>query len=88
MNHHWSKVNISPAEDAARVTLGAAPALAGSVLAASAPSPTALAFDLVLVATSFEQVMTGAPGHCPPCARLGHVPASLRHPEEWKENVS
>lgn len=61
MSNRWS-VNLTPAERVARVAVGAAAALAGPVL---------------LVLAGLDLVVTGATGHCPLYARLGHIPAQL-----------
>jgi hypothetical protein len=72
------KVNITPAERAARIVVGGLGALAGVVLLASASGVLAVVLELLLVVAGLDLVVTGALGHCPLYARLGHVPASLR----------
>lgn len=72
------KVNITPAERTARIVVGGAAALTGVVLLASASGLLALVLELLLVVAGLDLVVTGALGHCPLYARLGHVPASLK----------
>ena len=77
MKRRWS-VNITPTERAARLLLGALAAVAGGMLLVSASSVTAVVLELLLVAAGLDLVVTGALGHCPLYARLGHVPSSLK----------
>lgn len=76
MSNRWS-VNITPAERVARVAVGAAAALAGLVLLVAATSVWATALEVLLVLAGLDLVVTGATGHCPLYARLGHIPAQL-----------
>ncbi len=71
-------VNITPAERAGRILIGAAAAVAGAVLLFSAGSVIAVVLEVLLVAAGLDLVITGVLGHCPLYQRLGHVPASLR----------
>lgn len=77
MAGRW-KVNITPTERAARVVVGGLGALAGVVLLASASGVLTVVLELLLVVAGLDLVITGALGHCPLYARLGHVPASLK----------
>ncbi|MDN4160960.1 YgaP family membrane protein [Nocardioides abyssi] len=77
MSTRWS-INITPAERAARIVLGAVAAVAGLLLLAGAGSVLAVTLELLLVVAGLDLVITGALGHCPLYARLGHVPASLK----------
>ena len=77
MASRW-KVNITPAERTARVVIGGLGVLVGVVLLASAPGVVAVALALLLVVAGLDLVVTGALGHCPLYARLGHMPASLK----------
>lgn len=77
MGGRWS-INITPAERAARIIIGGFGAVAGIVLLVGAPSPLAVALELLLVLAGLDLVVTGALGHCPLYARLGHVPTSLK----------
>ena len=72
------KVNITPAERIARIGLGGVGALVGVVLLASASGALAVTLEVLLVVAGLDLVVTGALGHCPLYARLGHVPASLK----------
>jgi hypothetical protein len=72
------KVNITPTERAARIALGALGALTGVILLTSTSGTLAVALELLLVVAGLDLVVTGALGHCPLYARLGHVPASLK----------
>lgn len=77
MKRRWS-INITPAERVARIVVGAIGALAGIVLVLGATSPLAVTLELLLVLAGLDLVVTGALGHCPLYAKLGHVPASLK----------
>jgi hypothetical protein len=77
MSSRWS-INITPAERAARIVIGAVGAVVGIVLLVGATSTLAVALELLLVLAGLDLVVTGALGHCPLYARLGHVPISLR----------
>ena len=72
------KVNITPAERAARIVVGGAGALTGAVLLASTTSLLAVVLELLLVVAGLDLVVTGTLGHRPLYAKLGHVPASLK----------
>ena len=72
------KVNITPTERIARIVVGGLGVLAGVVLLASASGVLAVVLELLLVLAGLDLVVTGALGHCPLYARLGHVPASLK----------
>jgi Protein of unknown function (DUF2892) len=71
-------INITPAERFGRIFLGGLGAVAGAVLLASAASAFGVVLEVLLVAAGVDLVVTGALGHCPLYAKLGHVPASLR----------
>jgi Protein of unknown function (DUF2892) len=75
---HWPSVNITPAERIGRVVLGVAAVIAGALLLASAASVFAVVLEVLLIAAGLDLVVTGALGHCPLYAKLGHVPPSLR----------
>lgn len=77
MATRW-KVNITPAERAARIAIGGLGALIGIFLLASASGVLAVVLELLLVLAGLDLVVTGALGHCPLYARLGHMPASLK----------
>jgi len=71
-------VNITPAERLGRIAIGLATIVVGAILLASASSAIAVIFEVLLVAAGADLVVTGAMGHCPLYAKLGHVPTSLR----------
>ena len=73
-------INITPLERAGRVGIGAAGAIAGLLLLASAGSALAIALEVLLVLAGLDLLVTGALGHCPLYRKLGYVPPSLRKP--------
>tara|TARA_Y100000815_G_scaffold219715_1_gene205483 strand:- start:1185 stop:1442 length:258 start_codon:yes stop_codon:yes gene_type:complete len=77
MRNRWS-INITPAERVARVAIGGLAAIAGAFLLGAAASTLAVVLELLLVLAGLDLVVTGALGHCPLYAKLGHVPASLK----------
>lgn len=72
------EINITPAERVGRVAIGAAAAIAGFVLLASAGGALAAVLEVALVLAGLDLVVTGALGFCPLYRKLGHVPPSLR----------
>ncbi|GAA3526035.1 MULTISPECIES: YgaP family membrane protein [Aeromicrobium] len=77
MSKRWS-INITPAERVARVVVGALGTVTGIVLLAGASSTWAVVLELLLLAAGLDLIVTGALGHCPLYAKLGHMPASLK----------
>lgn len=77
MKLHWT-VNITPAERIARVVVGTLAAIVGVVLLTGATSGIAVLLDGLLVLAGLDLLVTGALGHCPLYAKLGHMPASLK----------
>ncbi|MFS0884477.1 DUF2892 domain-containing protein [Aeromicrobium sp. 179-A 4D2 NHS] len=77
MGKRWI-INITPAERVARVVVGALATVAGIVLLAGGSSTGAVVLELLLVVTGLDLIVTGALGHCPLYAKLGHMPASLK----------
>ncbi|EON22089.1 MULTISPECIES: YgaP family membrane protein [Nocardioides] len=77
MARSW-KVNITPAERIARIVVGGFAAVAGVALLTSASGALVVVLELLLVLAGLDLVVTGALGHCPLYARLGHVPTSLK----------
>jgi hypothetical protein len=73
-------INITPSERAGRIVLGGAAAIVGLALLASAAGALAVGLEVLLVLAGLDLVVTGALGHCPLYARLGHAPRSLRRP--------
>jgi hypothetical protein len=72
------EINITPSERAGRIALGGAAAVAGVVLLLSASGVLAVVLLTLLVLAGLDLAVTGALGHCPLYAKLGHVPRSLR----------
>ncbi len=77
MSSRWT-VNVAPPERVARIVVGASAAIAAIVLLSTGPGAVALVLEVLLVLAGLDLVVTGALGHCPLYARLGHVPASLK----------
>lgn len=71
-------INITPAERAGRVLLGAAGVVAGLILLIPAGGAVAVALEVLLVLAGLDLVVTGVLGHCPLYRKLGHTPRSLR----------
>ena len=77
MTRRWT-VNISTGERAGRILVGLAGVFGGLVLLTSGPGALAAVLEVLLVAAGVDLLVTGAIGHCPLYARLGHIPRSLR----------
>ena len=73
-------VNITPLERVGRVLIGAVGAIGGLLLLASAGSIGVAVLEVLLVLAGLDLVVTGALGHCPLYAKLGHMPRTLRRP--------
>ena len=71
-------INITPPERLGRVAIGSAAAIAGIVLLASSSGALAIVLLSLLVLAGLDLAVTGALGHCPLYAKLGHVPRSLK----------
>ena len=74
------EINITRLERGGRIVLGAAAAITGVLMLASASGALAVVLLALLALAGLHLVVTGARGHCPLCAKLGHVPRSLRRP--------
>jgi hypothetical protein len=72
------EINITPSERVGRIALGGAAAIAGLVLLIPASGALAIVLLALLVLAGLDLLVTGALGHCPLYAKLGHVPPSLR----------
>jgi hypothetical protein len=72
------EINITPSERVGRIALGGAAAIAGLVLLISASGALAIVLLALLVLAGLDLLVTGALGHCPLYAKVGHVPQSLR----------
>lgn len=77
MSTRWN-VNITPAERAGRIVIGALGAVGGAFLLAGAGSVLAVALEILLIIAGLDLVVTGALGHCPLYQKLGYVPGSLK----------
>lgn len=71
-------VNISPPERAARIGLGLVGVIVAIVLLIGSSELVTVVLAVLLGAAGLDLMVTGALGHCPLYAKLGHVPASLR----------
>lgn len=76
----WRTVNITPVERSGRVLLGLAAGITGILLLIGAGSVLAVLLEVLLIAAGVDLMITGALGHCPLYAKLGHTPTSLRAP--------
>lgn len=70
-------INIRPAERVGRVLIGAVGLVGGIVLLASGASAAIMVLEVLLALTGLDLMVTGALGHCPLYAKLGHTPKSL-----------
>lgn len=77
MNTRW-KVNLTPAERAARILIGLVGAVGGAFLLGGAGSTLAFALEAILIITGLDLLVTGLTGHCPLYQKLGFVPARLK----------
>jgi hypothetical protein len=79
-HRRWRRptVNLVRSERAARIFIGIAAVIAAAVLLLSAGSALAVVLVVLLLAAGVDLAVTGAIGHCPLYARLGHMPPSLR----------
>lgn len=71
-------VNISPSERAGRVLIGTVGLIGGGILLASATSTGIVVLEVLLALAGLDMIVTGAMGHCPLYAKLGHVPKALK----------
>jgi len=71
-------INIAAPERAARICIGVVAVIVGAVLLVSAGSALAVVLEVFLIAAGVDLAVTGALGHCPLYAKLGHLPPSLR----------
>jgi hypothetical protein len=74
------EINITRLERGGRIVLGAAAAMTGVLMLASASGALAVVLLALLVLAGLDLVVTGALGHCPPYTKLGDVPRSLNRP--------
>ena len=71
-------VNITPVERIGRIVIGISAVAVGAVLLLTAASALAVVLEVLLIAAGFDLLVTGALGHCPLYAKLGHGAKSLR----------
>ena len=71
-------VNISPLERAARIGLGLVGVIGAVALLIGSSELVTVVLAVLLGAAGLDLMVTGARGHCPLYAKLGHEPASLR----------
>ncbi|MFD8382330.1 DUF2892 domain-containing protein [Streptomyces sp. NPDC059679] len=76
--HAWRTVNISLVERAGRVLVGLAAAVLAIVLLTTADGALAVVLEVLLLLAGLDLLITGATGHCPLYATLGHVPRTRR----------
>jgi uncharacterized membrane protein HdeD (DUF308 family) len=76
----WLAVNIGPQERVARIVVGLVGVVVGIVVLTGSPGAVVAVLAVLLGVAGLDLVVTGALGHCPLYARLGHVPASVRRP--------
>ncbi|HEY5114140.1 MAG TPA: DUF2892 domain-containing protein [Nakamurella sp.] len=74
----WLAVNIGPQERVARIDVGLVGVVVGIVVLTGSPGAVVAGLAVLLGVAGLDLVVTGALGHCPLYARLGHVPASVR----------
>ena len=72
----WLAVNIGPQERVARIVVGLVGVVVGIVVLKGSPGAVVAVLAVLLGVAGLDLVVTGALGHCPLYARLGHVPAS------------
>ena len=58
--------------------MGLVVVVVGTVVLTGAPAAVVAVLAVLLGVAGLDLVVTGALGHCPLYARLGHVPASVR----------
>lgn len=71
-------VNIIPQERVARIVVGLLGVVGAVVVLAGSPAAVGAVLAVLLGLAGVDLMVTGALGHCPLYARLGHGPVSLR----------
>ncbi len=71
-------VNITPPERVGRILVGGVGVVFGVLFLVGTSAAWVGVLALLLVVAGADLVVTGALGHCPLYAKLGHMPASLR----------
>lgn len=75
---HRPSVNITGLERVGRILVGGVGVVFGGVFLAEVSALWAGVLAVLLVLAGADLVVTGALGHCPLYAKLGHVPVSMR----------
>jgi hypothetical protein len=70
-------INISPAERVGRILIGAVGFVGAIALLASGGIAGIAVLEVLLALAGLDLIVTGALGHCPLYAKLGHTPKSL-----------
>ena len=70
-------INISPAERVGRVLIGAVGLIGGLALLTTGAGGGIAVLEVLLALSGLDLVVTGALGHCPLYAKLGHIPKPL-----------
>lgn len=70
-------INISPAERVGRILIGAVGFVGAIALLAAGGSAGIAVLEVLLALAGLDLIITGALGHCPLYAKLGHTPKSL-----------
>ena len=73
-------VNITPLERLGRILIGLVGIVGGIVLLGSSTAAAVVVLEILLILAGLDLLITGALGHCPLYARLGHTPRSMRRP--------
>ena len=71
-------INITPTERAGRILVGLVGVIGGVILLGSASGAGIVVLEVLLVLAGLDMIVTGALGHCPLYAKLGHIPKSLK----------
>ena len=74
----WLAVNIGPQGRVARIVVGLVGVVVGILVLTGSPGAVVAVLAVLLGVAGLDLVVTGALGHCPLYARLGHVSASVR----------
>lgn len=80
------EVNITPIERLGRILVGFAGVVGGIILLVGSPTLLTGTLEVLLVVAGLDLVVTGATGHCPLYAKLGHTPTSLKKKEDNHEH--
>ena len=70
-------INISRAERVGRILIGAIGLVGGIALLTAGAGAGIAVLEVLLALAGLDMIVTGALGHCPLYAKLGHTPKSL-----------